>query len=190
MKRIFCLSIAVSVFCLFPSCNGERTDKKDSKKNSSDSAGLELWAEQIESSASLVKPEGWSDEDWHQMAKGVDQEKIFNTVVEAVLNGKAKAYDYISDSEITTDQVKSMLHYIDTLYVENIDHPGEMLVKSEKHDLKSSDISMIRFKEKWHFDKENLKFETKVNSIALFTTSYSETGEVRGNKALFYINLN
>lgn len=183
MKKIFLSVNVIFMLLLCFSCKHENNDK-----NSQDSVKGELWAEQVESSASLTKPEGWSDEDWKTVAKGIDQEKIFNTVVESVLNGKQQAFDYITDSPISSDKVKSILTTTDTSLIDHGD--GTIEQKATTTTINAKDISTVKFREKWYFDKEKFMLQSQITSIALFTNAYSEAGEIRGIKALFYVKLN
>ena len=171
MRKTHFLFTVIAALSILYSCKHEDRSPTD-QTNSNDSANKELWAEQLESAANITKPEGWSDQDWNSVTKNVDREKIFNTIVESVLSGKQQAYDYITDSAITVEQVKSML------------------LADAKTNITAGDISLIKVREKWYFDKEKFKLEKQANALSLFVNSYAGDGSVRGYKALFYVKLN
>lgn len=180
---ILSISILSIVALMFSSC------KRDSDPSGQGVSGTkELWAEQIESVANTKKPEGWSDADWNAVTKNVNYKDIFNTLTSAVLEGKQQAYNYITDTALTIDQVKSMMSKTDTNYVE--DKLGIMTAKPVIVTLAAEDISVIRVREKWYFDKEKFKLETQSSAMALFVNSYAEDGSLRGIKPLFYVKLN
>jgi hypothetical protein len=162
MKKLFFLGISLATILL--SCKQENNSAENKTASSSDQ---NVWAEQIEANTSLVKPEGWAEEDWKAVNKNVDHQKIFNTLAEAVTSGKQKAYDFFTDSLYTTEQIKERLSTIT-----------------------AANISAIRTRETWNFDKENFKLEKKVSRIYLFTQKLDENGEYLGDKALFYVKLN
>ena len=190
MKKLFFLKffILTGFLYLVISCSNEKRQSEETGVSSADTAGKELWAERIESSASLTIPEGWTEEDWKSVTEGIDQEKIFNTVFESVLSGKQQAYDYISDSPITADQVKKMMI---TTGNRLISGPDSTQVSEEYADtITAKDLSTVKCREKWYFDKEKFALKSEISSIALFTNVYSETGDLKGIKALFYVKLN
>lgn len=162
MKKLFFLGISLTAILL--SCKQENNSAENKSASTSDQ---NVWAEQIEANTSLVKPEGWAEEDWKAVNKNVDHQKIFNTLAEAVTSGKQKAYDFFTDSLYTTEQIKERLSTIT-----------------------AANISAIRTRETWSFDKENFKLEKKVSRIYLFTQKLDENGEYLGDKALFYVKLN
>ena len=105
MKNIFSAISIVSIFFFFLSCNqGNKTTENNSSLTLDPSK--ELWAGVVESKTILIKPESWDDEYWAAVYKDMDQNKLFNTIVESVLSGKKQAYDLFTDSLLTLAQVK------------------------------------------------------------------------------------
>ena len=165
MKKIFLLSIAFAVILL--SCKQESNSTGNETNISADQVKQDSWAGQIEANTSLVKPEGWAEEDWKAVNKNVDHSKIFNTIADAVGSGQQEAYDFFTDSAFTVDEAKARL--------ENIT---------------AEDISSLRTRESWNFDKEKFTLEKQVTRIYLFTQKLDENGDYLGDKALFYVKLN
>lgn len=150
--------------------------KQDSTEDSADMQGKEQWAELVETKTIFVKPEGWEDSYWESVNKKVELNKLFNTVVDAVLSGKVKAYDIFTDSLLTVERVKEMVIL-----------PTEA---SNDSKVNAEDISLIRMREKWVFDKERFHLEKQVSRLDLIYKYLDEAGEYIGDKALFYVNLN
>ena len=188
MKNLILSIFIAALHLMFSSC--KQNDSSVNEHTSADVSGtMELWAEQIESTANTKKPEGWSDADWNSVTKNVDYKKIFNTITESVLDGKQRAYNYISDSVYTLDEIKSMITRSDTIYVED-PKTGKFKETVTMVSLKAEDISVIRVREKWNFDKEKFKLEKQATAMALFVNSYADDGSVRGYSPLFYVKLN
>lgn len=159
MKKVFYL--VISAILILSSC-------KQESKNSDETSGSgtqDSWAGQVEANTSLVRPDGWAEEDWKAVNINVDQQKIFTTIADAVTSGQQKAYDFFTDSVYTLEEVKARLE-----------------------DVKS--ISAVRTRETWSFDKEKFMLNKKVTRICLFIPKLDENGEYLGDKALFYVKLN
>ena len=157
--------LAISIVLIVSSCKQESKPGETNTAETSGSTTQDVWAGQIEANSSFVKPDGWADEDWKAVNKNVDQQKIFNTIAEAVSGGQQKAYDFFTDSVYSLDEAKGRL--------ENI-----------------KSISSLRTRETWNFDKAKFKLEKQVTRICLFTPKLDENGEYMGDKALFYVKLN
>ncbi len=107
MKRI--IPFIITLISLLSSCKQE-TNTENSKAESALDPTKEVWAELVESKTILVKPEGWDDAYWQSVNKKMDNHKIFNTILDAVINGKKQAYDLFTDSVLTVDQIKEMVN--------------------------------------------------------------------------------
>lgn len=169
MKKLS-LGIMVCSISFLISC------KQDTADDSADMQGKEQWAELVETKTIFVQPEGWEDSYWESINKKVELGKLFNTVVDAVVGGKVKAYDIFTDSLLTVERVKEMV----VLPTEN----------NNASKVNAEDISLIRMREKWVFDKERFRLEKKVTRLDLIYKYLDESGEYIGDKALFYVNLN
>jgi hypothetical protein len=162
--------------------------KDDSNKT--DNSSCSVWADQISAQSPVIIQEGWSEADWNKENK-FNREKIFNTILEAVLAGKLQAYDVYENKPISIPDIQKMIHRTDTLMQEDLDHPEapmrEIVVKT---DLKAEDIARIDTKEKWLFDEKTYTLIKEVESITFLTNSYTEKGEIRGVAAVFMVKLN
>ncbi|MFY9309276.1 MAG: hypothetical protein WAQ28_09550 [Bacteroidia bacterium] len=180
MKKSTLILTLAGFICFYISCKPENNTEKTTTPSTNDSTQGELWAEEVESRTILIKPEGWEENYWKTINKGMDGPLIFNTIVDAVLAGKKKAYDLLTDSVLTVEEVKSIIAAGGNA---NPEEPGV------EQKIKPDDLSMIRMREKWHFDKEKFRLEKKVIRIDLTYKKLDETGAYIGDKPLFYVYL-
>jgi hypothetical protein len=179
MKKTTFSLFAVSIIWL-TSCSNQGNNRAEKKAAASqDSTNKEVWAELVESKTVLIKPDGFQDDYWNSVNKKMDRHELFNTIVEAVLNGKQKAYSILTDSALTLDEVKAV-----------VDLNGAKSEGNGEKKINSDDLSAIRMREKWVFDKEKFQLEKHVTRIDLLYKKVDENGEYLGDKALFYVNLN
>ena len=161
MKKIIYSSITMFAMGALLSCNNDKSTEST------------VWAGEVESKTMVIKPEGFQDEYWMSVNKNVDYDKIFYTVVEAVLKGKKQAYDIISDKLLSVDIVKTIM--------DGDEVDGKVT---------SKDLSALRMRESWNFDENNFTLEKKVNRIDLLLKKIDPTtGEYLGDRALFYVKL-
>ena len=179
MKKIVIPVIAISFVWLLSSCNQENTTAKNKSIPSTDSTKTEVWAELVESKTAVIKPEGFDDDYWNSINKKVNRQAIFNTIVDAVMSGKKQAYNILTDSVLTIDQVKVLI----TIGDGNVNN-------SEIKKLNENDLSAIRMREKWVFNKEKFTLEKQVTRIDFLLKKANETGDYIGDKPLFYVKLN
>lgn len=178
MKKITFSFFAISLVCLFAQCTQESKTVENKVIESTDST-KDVWAELVESKTILIKPESWEEDYWNSVNKNMDKDKIFNTVVDAVLSGKKQAYNLFTDSLFTIDEVRAMVDKNGSVGTED----------SEFKKISADDLSMIRMREKWIFDEAKFKLEKQVTRIDLLFKKLDETGQYIGDKPLFYVNL-
>lgn len=173
MKKI--IPFIYIIISLLTGCKQDANTEKQNTEPALDST-KEMWAELVESKTILIKPASWDDAYWQSVNKKMDNRKMFNTIVDAVISGKKQAYDLFTDSVLTVDQVKEMVYT-------GTESPETVKVKAD-------DLSMVRMREKWVFDKEKFILEKHVTRIDLVYKKLDENGEYIGDKPLFYVNLN
>lgn len=177
MKKIV-FAIAVVGFVHFlGSCKQDHAPEGTTTGNITDSTKNQLWAEEVESKTIFIKPEGWEEEYWNSINRNVNHQEIFNTIADAVISGKRNAYDLLTDSVLTVDEVKALV----STKANNTDDPESKVG--------AADLSMIRMREKWVFDKEKFRLEKKVTRIDLTYKKLDENGKYIGDKPLFYVYL-
>lgn len=176
LKKIFFIFSAFSLAWLLTCCNQENIKAKNNPDTSPDLSKKEIWAELVESKTSVIKPEGFDDVYWNSVNKKMDRHAIFNTIVDAIISGKKQAYNIITDSIMTIDEVKAIAGQ-------------NTSANSEIKKINENDISSIRMREKWVFDKEKFTIEKQVTRIDFLLKKLDENGDYIGDKPLFYINL-
>src|SRR3990172_4488337 len=108
IKKFFFSFLVISFALFLPCCKQEDKTIENKTVTSQDSTKV-VWAELVESKTVLIKPDSWEDEYWSSVNKNMDKNKLFSTIVDAVLSGKKQAYDLFTDSLLTIDQVKEKL---------------------------------------------------------------------------------
>ena len=101
MRNLF---FAILILTSAYGCN--REEKKVITEKKTINVNGEAWAEKAISQTHILMPEGWSEEDWNNENK-IENEKIFNTIMEAVYSDKLKAFDPITDAPLSVDEIKS-----------------------------------------------------------------------------------
>ncbi|MGB3947072.1 MAG: hypothetical protein WBM13_03745 [Bacteroidia bacterium] len=179
-KLIFTLAVLSSIVAL-NSCGTDtnQTTANSNNNNTESAANNNVWAETVESKTIFIKPEGWDDEYWNSVNKNLNKDALFNTIVEAVLSGERKAYDIFTDSVLTINEVKELVR---TNVNDSINQYNEVKIGA-------NDLSLVRMREKWTFDKEKFRLEKKVTRIDLVYKKLDLSGEYIGDKPLFYVNL-
>jgi len=165
MKTIY-TSLAFIVACTLVACTNN------------ESANTTEWAGQVESKTNIIKPEGFQDEYWREVNKNVDYNKIFKTLVDAVLTGRKQAYDIISEKPLTVEEVKLRMGMLN----------DPEYVMTDK--ITANDLSAMRMREIWTFNEKDFSLEKKVKRIDLLLKKIDPTtGEYLGDRALFYVKL-
>ncbi len=125
-----------------------------------------------------------------------DKEKIFSTIVKAVLSGKLKAYTNCPNEELTPKEFNKILVQWDTSKI-----PMSAMTKDGsdgqiptgtpiRKELTAADITQLKLNEKIEFDTITYTLTKKVSTITFFTYEANETGEIfRQNKEIFYVKL-
>jgi len=125
--------------------------------------------------------------EWNQY----DKKTIFESLTNAVLKGKLKAYCNYPDCPLTIEQFKNTLDSWDsTHYAEDPNNPGKMISAPINKKITADDIVQVRFDEHIEFDTTNYTFNNKISVVEfLINKKDMETGEVLGLKYLFGVKL-
>lgn len=161
----------------------------DTNTKPSSASNMKLWAEQVESSINLSVPDDWSPEDWNNIFRNIDHKAIYADIIDAVVSGKQKAYNFFTDATFTPDQIKAILNKkVTVINKEAVINNAENKISHEN--IGPNTISLIRVREKIYFDKDNFKLERKPTTLILYVNHYSEDGTFIGYQPLFYVRLN
>ena len=183
MKKTVYTLITFATVIAIASCNTSTEETKKEQNTSTsftDTVNKEIWAEQMVSNNLLKRMEGADDEYWNDINKNVNRANIFNTIIDAVISGKQKAFNFENDTLFTLESVKERL----------INHDFDLDPSKKNQHYTSDDLSALRFSEKWIFDKVNFKLENKVSRIDVIVKKFSADGKWIGERALFYVKLN
>jgi len=117
--------------------------------------------------ALIKNPDPEMDGYMNHWLKGMDTKAFANIIMDAVVAGKLKGYDYLTGEEMTADQVKAF----DKEYAR--DRIGNVL-----------------FTEDWYFDEKNLTMHKVVNSVMFGYENRDPEGKVTGHKSGIRVYLN
>jgi len=174
MKKITFLVLILTFVVLAPSCrNGENSDNK-------------LVTKRIQYDVFIRNAN--ADMDWWvQNIEGSNREKLVKDIMSQVSEGKVKAYDFLSYKPFSADEIKVMMKRVDTVSVERSTPPYDLVDTVLVSEIRLADITKLRFLEEWQMDEKTLVFTKKVSGICPLAERYSETGELRGYKPLFWV---
>lgn len=97
---------------------------------------------------------------------GFDKVKFISKLVDSVLAGKVKAYDYFDNSVMTIDQIKEQLGIrVDTVFVEDADS-GEKQPKIVVSKFNPDDVRELYVYERWFYNPDKCVFKTQILGYA------------------------
>lgn len=178
-KQIFLTAIAVALLA----CNNAET-----KTEATDPNGI-VWAEKIISQSYVSTPDGWAEDDW-KAETNYDKEKICNTMLNGVKDGSVKAYNWLTDSLLSAEEVKAIFEYNETVIIPDSLNPMEVKQEIVAKKIEMKDIARIDAKEKWIFNEEKFHLEKQVESLIFYKNHFDSEGSVNGVVALFKVKLN
>ncbi|HAP68728.1 MAG TPA: hypothetical protein DCR04_03220 [Flavobacteriales bacterium] len=124
--------------------------------------------------------EDLNDEDYSDVAP------ITQQLIADVLDGKLKALDPISEEVITSEQVKAMLVFTDTIWFEEPE-TGDKSIDVLERDY-TTEFYGLTFKEQWSYDKAGSVLNKKIVGLAPRIPVYSsQGGELRGYTSAFWV---
>ena len=178
MKNILLSLLILSFLILGNSC-----------KNNSDKGDKTVITERIQYPVFIKSPYPDDTDWWVENLEGVKREKFVNILVDAALEGKVKAYDYLDNTLLTQAQVNNIFNRTDTIKMTRITPPYDEVDTVITHKLDRKDIYRVTFLEEWNFDEKNFKMEKKVVGIAPSETIFGDSSDIKGYKPLFWIYL-
>jgi hypothetical protein len=164
----------ILVSCLIISCNRKASEQKP------------VVTERIQYDVTIKSPDPDFDW-WMQNIEGSGREKLVNDIIANVREGKVKAYEVLSNKLLTKEDVGHMLRRVDSIAFENPDPPHNLVDTVIVYELQQKDITRIRFLEEWRVDPNDLSFTKNVLGICPVIEAYSESGELKGYKPLFWV---
>jgi hypothetical protein len=109
------------------------------------------------------------DDSWAAYSlKGLKHDSLIDNIFYLIYQEKATAFDHITHEKLTMKQVED---------IES--QPG----------FSRNQVSMIQFEESWYLNPTTNEMTKKVISMTPGIAQYTETGEYKGDKALFKVIL-
>ena len=168
MKKYLSLLIPIILLNCTQRADEQRANRSNSVSENNDSASAYLIADTIIYDVIIKNTnpyDKWGEKSLGKLQRGRFIDSLFALVYEK----KAKAYDYFSNEELSPRQVREM---------------------EKEEGFSREDIGKIQFTEAWYFNKKLKTMNKKVISVALGHELYADSGELRGYKPVFKIDLN
>ncbi len=165
MKKVFLFTFVLAITIV--SCKNEKSPFSGvSEKSTSIEGKLVLTDSLVYGIATRANENADSSEliEFNTFLQG----KLFDYVFNQLYEGKLKAYDFLSDEELSIDDVKAI---------------------EKTNGFIRSKVGKVQFNEQWFIDK-NGNLLKKVNSMTLGVERFSKQGTFVGYNALFKIKFN
>ncbi|NVO19216.1 MAG: hypothetical protein HXX13_05915 [Bacteroidetes bacterium] len=124
---------------------------------------------------------------WVQNLEGEKRESVVKNIINNATEGKVKAYDFFTNKLLTVKQVHDMLFRADTIQLQRPNPPFEFYDTVISQNANINNISRLRFLEEWSMDEKSLAFSKKVLGICPLMEAYTDNGELKGYKPLFWV---
>ena len=170
MKLFQILSIITIIFFL-SSCGENHTKKITYYHIKSENPNALLATEVIATYVVNLEKE---DDNALPFLQDFDSNKFIARLINKVLSGDIKAYSYLSDIQLTIDELNICCgKSIDTIIAEDI-NTGEFVENIVKNEFNQNEVKELVFKEEWYFDDKNFSMEKIVLSLGLVRYYYRD----------------
>jgi len=109
------------------------------------------------------------------------------SLIKAAQEDVFEIHDFYTNNQLSGEEVRNILSRIDTITIQDPNPPNNWKDTTIVNNIEAHDIVKIRFLESWSIDWGNMSFSKKINAIAPIVESYSENGDFRGYRPLFWI---
>jgi hypothetical protein len=124
---------------------------------------------------------------WVQNIEGSSREKLVKGILQQVKSGEVKVYDFLTYKPLSAEDIIIMMKHVDSVSVERSTPPYDLVDTVLVHEMRLGDISRLRFLEEWRMNEKSLVFSKNVVGICPMIERYSDSGELRGYKPLFWV---
>jgi len=124
---------------------------------------------------------------WVQNIEGEKRETLVQHLMTAVTGGNVKAYNFISNKQLSVKEINEQFHRSDTIAMQRPYPPYDFYDTVINKNLDTRNITRLRFLEEWRMDEKTLAFTKKVIGICPLIEAYTEQGELKGYKPLFWV---
>ena len=172
MNKFILIALILVLSLSMPSCN--------------QSGGKNVVTKRIQYDVPIRNTE--TDMDWWvQNIEGSEREKLVKDILAQVTSGEVKAYDFLTCTPFTADEIKKMMKRVDSISVERSTPPYDLVDTVMISEIRLSDITRLRFLEEWSMNEKTLAFSKTVAGICPMVERRSDSGELRGYKPLFWV---
>jgi|WetSurMetagenome_2_1015567.scaffolds.fasta_scaffold360865_2 hypothetical protein len=180
MKNLLTAGIAVICISLaLYSCqNGEKNEKSNGQ----------VITEKIEYPVFIKDPyELDNGEWWKENIETSKRLEFIKILFDWAYSGDVKAYDYLTNKELTLEEVKQIGNKTDTIRIADINPPYEEKDTTIQNKLDFNLIHKIKFMEEWSINIQNHSIDKRIIGVAPSLTIYGDSTEIKGYKPLFWL---
>lgn len=120
-----------------------------------------------------------------------DRVSLMSMIMTGFENGAFPAYDPITDDftkVLTYEEFIKQNTTIKQIEQEDLDNPGEVVIKSDTSSFKNENVKMLRIKEDWFIDKQRSVRDIRILGICPIVQQFDEvSGELKGTRSLFWL---
>jgi hypothetical protein len=165
MQKIHCFIIGcATLVAVLVSCNTNKTSEGKSSEKTTTLSGTYVLSDSLVFAIVTHASEN-ADPYENEEFKSFLHEKLIPYIFEQLYAEKLKAYDFLTDEELSLKEIKKI---------------------EATEGFSRSKVGKVQFNEQWYFDKNGV-LNKRVNSMTLGVESYSNQGNFYGYKALFKI---
>jgi hypothetical protein len=180
MKNLFAAGIAMICISLaLCSCQNEENNEKTNGQ---------VITEKIEYPVFIKDPYELDNGEWWkeniETSKRLDFVKI---LFDWAYSGDVKAYDYLTNKELTLEEVKQIGNNTDTIRIADINPPYEEKDTTIQNKLDFNLIHKIKFMEEWSLNIQNHSINKRIIGVAPALTIYGDSNEIKGYQPLFWL---
>jgi len=130
---------------------------------------------------------------YYPTTKLLERESLFDVLKDAIAAGQLTAYDNpLFDDEFKQEMSSStfsnlIVKWDTTNMMPDPDNPDKLVRTKTKTEITSENVKQYLIKEDWFFDKQRSVMEVRIIGICPLVEDFTESGEFRGYKRLFWI---
>jgi hypothetical protein len=125
--------------------------------------GISLYYNAIENCGG----EGWLFDYNSPYFNNEGKSRLINLIIKKALKENYPVYDFETNKQLSLDEIKSNTDSgVDSVMVEDVENPGNFIVKAIEKQLDIREIKSIIFHEEWYIDPITLRMHKKVTGIS------------------------
>jgi len=120
-----------------------------------------------------------------------DRISFMSMVMQGLESGQLRAFSAITDDftvPLTFEEFIAQHTLTETRPVEDLDNPGQMIMRTDVTEFSTADVMMLRVKEYWFIDRQRGVRDNRIIGLApVMRRVHVESGEFMGNQTLFWL---